>query len=216
MRLDLALLLLTLQAVPEARPGGLPLDVYFRPTWTSTCSIQGGPSEIRFQSASGDATNDDMQAVVFWPDGLSVNLGLKPGLFPQSEGFASPDGGCKGIGVTVPNRDQVVLWLERDDRPLNGRLALVLLDTRRHRVLDVVDDAGELIGNGPCEAQGRTVPYETALFDGGADDDPNRLPRVMHIDVVGNRLKLAWGQQIPKAIRRGGCFGSSGTDSGPR
>lgn len=208
MHPGLALLFLALQGMPQARPGGLPLEVYFRPTWTSSCSIAGGPSEIRFESVSGDATNDDMQVTASWPDGRSVNLRLKPGLFPQSEGFAGAERGCKGIGVTIPNRQQVVLWLERDDRPLSGRLTLVLLDTNRRRVLDVVNDAGELIGNRPCAIKGRTGLYETMLYDGGADDDPIRLPRVMNIDVVGDRLKLAWGGYMPKTTQQGGCFGS--------
>jgi hypothetical protein len=185
----------------------MPLDIYFRPAWSSTCSIAGGPSEIRLESASGDATNDDMQVMASWPDGRSVNLGVKPGLFPPSERSSGVERGCQGIGVTVPNRQQVVLWLKRDDRPLNGRLVLVLLDTNHLRVLDVVNDAGELIGNGPCAIKGGTGPSETALFDGGADDDPNRRPRVMHIYVVGDRLKLAWGGYVPKTTRLGGCLG---------
>lgn len=207
MHPGLTLILLTLQGVPEARPGGMPLDIYFRPAWSSTCSIAGGPSEIRLESASGDATNDDMQVMASWPDGRSVNLGVKPGLFPPSERSSGVERGCQGIGVTVPNRQQVVLWLKRDDRPLNGRLVLVLLDTNHLRVLDVVNDAGELIGNGPCAIKGGTGPSETALFDGGADDDPNRRPRVMHIYVVGDRLKLAWGGYVPKTTRLGGCLG---------
>ncbi|WP_162207416.1 hypothetical protein [Dyella japonica] len=184
----------------------MPFDIYFKPAWTSSCSIAGGPSEIRFESASGDATNDDMQVMAAWPDGRSVDLGMKPGLFPPTEGSAGLDRGCKGIGVTVPNRQLVVLWLKRDDRPLNGRLALVLLDINRLRVLDVINNVGELIGDGPCLTHGGAGPYETVLYDGGADDDPNRRPRIMRIDVVGERLRLAWAGYVSKTTLLGGCF----------
>ncbi|WP_445145234.1 hypothetical protein [Dyella sp. Tek66A03] len=204
----------TAQAAQAASGGNLSaLGTYFRPAWKSTCSVQGGPTTIAFTSAGGDATDDDMQVVASWPDGSSINLGLKPGLFPQSKGFTSPDGGCEGIGVTVPGQDQMLLWVERDDRPLGPRLALVLLDTRQHRVLDVVNDAGKAMwGFELCSTRLQPGLYETLLVGGyqdrGQTAEPLDLPRMMRIEVVGNQLKLTWGDWASKAHSKGQCFDS--------
>jgi len=179
------------------------LGHYFRPAWKARCSVEGGPATIVFTSIGGDATEDDMQAVASWPDGSSINLGLKPGLFPQSNGFTSSDGGCEGIGVTVPRQDQMLLWIERDDRPSGSRLALVLLDTRQHRVLDVVNDAGkQMWGSELCWTKSQPDLYETVLVgsyqDRGQAAEPLDLPRTMRIEVVGNQLKLTWGEWVPE------------------
>lgn len=189
------------------------LATYFRPSWRSPCSVPGGPTSISFTSAGGDATEDDMRVEASWPDGSSTHLGLKPGLFPQSKGFASPDGGCEGLGVMVPRKDQILLWIERDDRPSGPRLVLVLLDTRHHRVLDVVNDAGkEMWGFELCWTKSQPGLYETVLIGGYQDQgqtaEPLGLPRIMRIQVVDDQLKLTWGDWVTKSRREGRCFDS--------
>jgi hypothetical protein len=186
-------------------------DTYFRSSWKSTCSVPGGPAIIEFTSAGGDATEDDMQVVATWPDGSSTKVGLKPGLFPQSRGFSSASAGCEGIGVTVPRQDQMLLWIKRDERPARSRMVLVLLDTNQRRVLDLVDDAGnELWGSELCLTKSQPALYETVLVGGyqarGQTAEPLDLPRIMRIEVVGNQLKLTWGDWVSKSHRKGKCF----------
>ncbi|MHA6203726.1 hypothetical protein ACXU4B_04780 [Dyella soli] len=186
-------------------------DTYFRASWKSTCSVPGGPSSIAFTSAGGDATEDDMQVVASWPDGSTTHLGLTPGLFPQSSGFAGGSGGCEGIGVTLPRQDQMLLWIERDERPARSRMALVLLDTSQRRVLDVVNDAGnELWGDEPCLSKAQPGLYEAVLVgayqDRGPTAEPLPLPRIMRIEVIGNRLRLTWGDWLTRSHRKGKCF----------
>jgi hypothetical protein len=188
-------------------------DTYFRPSWKSTCSVQGGPTTIAFTSAGGDATEDDMQVVATWPDGTATHLGLKPGLFPQSKGFSSERGSCEGTGVTIPRQDQMLLWIERDSRPAKSRMVLVLLDTNQRRVLDVVNDAGkELWGNELCLTKSQPGLYEAVLVGGyqarGQTAEPLDLPRIMRIEVAGNHLKLTWGDWVSKSHRKGKCFDS--------
>ncbi|RDI98754.1 hypothetical protein DVT68_09565 [Dyella solisilvae] len=220
-KIGVALLLAwaSVQAVaqpPQAAPaGGLnSVPIYFRSSWTSPCSVSGGPTSITFTSAGGDATEDDMLGMASWPDGSSTNLGLKPGLFPQSKGFASPEGGCEGLGVTVPREGQLLLWMERDDRPSGPRLVLVLLDTKDRQVLDVVNDAGkEMWGFELCWTKSQPGLYETVLIgayqDQGQTAEPLDLPRVMRIHVVDDHLKLTWGDWVSKVQQRGKCFDSA-------
>lgn len=189
-------------------------DRHFRAAWKANCSVAGGPASIAFVSTGGDATEDDMQVVASWPDGSSTHLGLKPGLFPQSKAIAGAGGGCEGIGVTVPRQDQMLLWIERDERPARPRMALVLLDTRERRVLDVVDDAGnEIWGEDICWTQTHSNVYET-VFVGGYQDrgptaEPFDLPRIMRVEVAANRLKLTWGDWVSRSHRKGMCFDSA-------
>lgn len=190
------------------------LDEHFRAAWKANCSVPGGPTSIAFVSASGDATEDDMQVVASWPDGSSTHLGLKPGLFPQSKAMAGAGGGCEGIGVTLPRQDQMLLWIERDERPARPRMALVLLDTRARRVLDVVDDAGsEIWGDDICWTQAHSGLYETVLVGGyqdrGPTAEPLELPRIMRVDVVARRLKLTWGDWVSSSHMKVRCFDST-------
>jgi hypothetical protein len=190
------------------------LDRHFRAAWKANCSVPGGPTSIAFVSASGDATEDDMQVVASWPDGSSTHFGLKPGLFPQSEGIAGAGGGCEGMGVTVPRQGQMLFWIERDERPARPRMALVLLDTKERHVLDVVDDAGkEIWGDDICWTQAHAGLYETVLVGGyqdrGPTAEPLDLPRIMRIEVVAHRLKLTWGDWVSRSHRKGACFEST-------
>lgn len=145
-------LALAVEAAPEAQPVAADSSAS-SPDWAAQCELPARAGrkaqrfEVKFQSPSGDATEDDMQVVLVVGD-RSVPLHIRPHLFWPKGLLSNVQGLCAvPLGAQWGNamaklsaldvgEGRILLLLEEDGRPSLNRLRLVLVDLKRMQVLD--------------------------------------------------------------------------------
>jgi hypothetical protein len=114
--------------------------------WSVVCKNGHNIFTIHFDSPSGDVTNDDMKVSIESSSRDKIQVPLKPAWFHERASVtqASEQSVCNGIGAFPTKDGTLLIFLSRDNRPSWEQLALVLYDPGSNRVLDHVDNAGDL------------------------------------------------------------------------
>jgi hypothetical protein len=112
--------------------------------WSASCALQGHAFDLHFESASGDVMNDDMQVQLRRPGQPAVRLPLAPAWYRSLAQLGGPPSFCGGLLALAAGGSRVVLVLPYDARPSAESFSVVLLDLDAGRVLDRVEDVGEL------------------------------------------------------------------------
>jgi hypothetical protein len=122
--------------------GRTPDEARFVNHWVAQCSAPFGAYQLSFDSPSGDATNDDMTVSIKVGTGASAPVSLKPSLFVTGRLASNSTGQCDNVStVSFPSGD-ILLFIQRDDRPSPDRVSAVLLRAKDGAVLDSVADLG--------------------------------------------------------------------------
>lgn len=122
-------------------------DTNSNPGWSASCQHKQKHFDIRFQSVSGDITEDDMQVQLRSSRGNTVKLALPPALYTPHGATTALTNLCdqnaapeQETVVAFPVNDSVVLfWLSKDNRPSFENLLLALVDIDTGQLLDYVD-----------------------------------------------------------------------------
>ncbi len=126
-------------ASPEA-----PSDCDFR----LECQVGSHAFSVRFDSLSGECTEDDMRAFVEGPGG-KAELPLEKAWYRSIQNIANAKSVCHSVGAPASavsafavEGQRVLVFFERDGRPGYNFVGAVLIDAATGKVLDVRQSLG--------------------------------------------------------------------------
>lgn len=175
--------------------GETPYEARFVNHWVAQCSAPFGAYQLSFDSASGDATNDDMKVSLKVGSGSGVPVPLKPALFVTGRLASSSSGQCDNLStVSFPSGD-ILLFIQRDDRPLPDRVSAVLLRAKDGALLDSVVDLGAQDGLAKFSQRGGQVLIK--LVGHGPDikpksGEPMPADAWLALSEVNGKIKYTW------------------------
>lgn len=167
--------------------------------WSASCSLGETRFSIDFESASGDAFEDDMTVWLHSPAGQQVQLPIEPGLFLPRAALANVDSRCDHVAALAVGEGRLMVLLSRNGRPGWDWLDLALLDMTRFEVLDVRTMVGEIktrddvfvlraVDAGAFDVR---LIRET-IADAGCDCEAAAIEDWMRIDVDTDHVALWW------------------------
>ncbi|MBZ4422983.1 hypothetical protein [Myxococcus sp. RHSTA-1-4] len=115
------------------------------------CQLGAHAFSVRFDSASGECTEDDMRAFVETPAGGRSELPLEPDWYGSISNLADGESICRRSGAVVPNSEvsafavdarRALVFFTKDDRPGYEHVGVALIDAATGKVLDVKQSLG--------------------------------------------------------------------------
>jgi hypothetical protein len=165
------------------------------PAWEAKCSTPNGPVRVLFHSKSGDVYEDDMSVRVVWRDGSATPVRLRPAWFMPTTFPSNVQGYCSDVGGFELPDGRLLLWLRYSGRPRNDHAAVLLVDQRRHLILDVLPDLGELYHDREPFIMSRSGRFEVLMITEWLlvyGDGEYGKPEWKALSVQANRLHSAW------------------------
>jgi len=163
------------------------------PVWTADCAFGGERVRFSFRSKTGDVENDDMRVLVTWHPGRTDTVTVEPAWFKPLRAATQVHSACRNIGGFHLTGSQYLIALRFDGRPGWDHISLVLLDARRHAILEVLTDLGELCAEPPV-IRSRRGQLEFRLSTGQEMKDGGEacVPAWRGVSVTGGRLHTNW------------------------
>jgi len=119
-----------------------PFDSRFVKQWDAHCQAPFGAYQLRFLSTTGDPTDDDMAVSMRVGTRRAVIVPLKHALFVSGRLSAASRGQCDSVSTTTFPDGNILVFVQRDDRPSEDRVSAILLNGQDGKVIDTVFDLG--------------------------------------------------------------------------
>ena len=194
MKLPATLIACTVAALFACLPAAHAGETNLQLQWTAHCASLKARFSIRFDSPSGDITNDDMVATLKRAGEASRIKPLKPQLYYSGRISNDTPSLCDTVtGMTLASGN-ILLLFRRDERPGADHLAAILLDSHGQHVLDAGDDLGEMnTAPGVRQQDGKV---EIQLIRKWAplvkDQEDQPVDGWMRLSDEGNKIVKAW------------------------
>lgn len=171
----------------------IPFEARFANQWVAHCQAPFGPYQLTFLSSSGDSTNDDMTVTIKVASGRNVRIPLKQALFFAGRLASSSHSQCDNVSSVSFSTGNILLLIQRDDRPSESRLSAVLLRASDGAILDSVFDLGAQ--DGLAELSKRAGVVRVKLIRAWRESKTEeRVPISgwLGLSDVDGKIKYAW------------------------
>ncbi len=110
--------------------------------WGANCHASFGAYQLRSVSSSGEPDEDDMSLSIEVGTGRAVANRLKQALFYAGRLSSNVPSQCDNVSTVELPSGNILVLIQRDDRPSADRVSAVLLGGKDGVVLDTVFDLG--------------------------------------------------------------------------